>query len=76
MSRRAEEHIPADILSAAKRAGLKTPLWYVGRSNGHESSELEHSLDEVIEAPYRAAGKPVPKARRSSLPEDEDRSGD
>ncbi len=66
MSKRAEEHIPADILYAAKRAGLKTPLWYAGRSNGHEDKELEQDLDEVIAAPYVRSGRQVPKARRKA----------
>jgi hypothetical protein len=26
-----EETIPSNILAAARRAGLSTPLWYVGR---------------------------------------------
>lgn len=66
MSRRAEEHIPADVLYAAKRAGLKTPLWYAGRSNGHEGKKLEKSLDEMLAAPYVKSGREVPKVRRKS----------
>jgi hypothetical protein len=66
MSRQAEEHIPADVLYAAKGAGLKTPLWYAGRSNGHEGKQLEQTLDEMIEAPYREAGREVPKVRRKA----------
>lgn len=66
MSRQAEEHIPGDVLYAAKRAGLKTPLWYAGRSNGHEGKKLEKTLDEMIEAPYHESGRPVPKVRRKS----------
>lgn len=66
MSRQAEEHIPADVLYAAKRAGLKTPLWYAGRSNGHEGKKLEQSLDEMLEAPYRDSGRKVPEIRRKS----------
>jgi hypothetical protein len=33
MGRRAEDYIPANILAAAEKAGLSTPLWYVGRAN-------------------------------------------
>lgn len=66
MSKRAEEHIPADVLYAAKRAGLKTPLWYAGRSNGHEDKKLDQTLDEMIEAPYVKAGRPIPKIRRKA----------
>jgi hypothetical protein len=50
MARPAEEHIPADVLAAAKRAGVEPPLWYVGRSNGHEGLSLDRSFDEVVEA--------------------------
>ena len=64
MSRKAEEHIPADVLYAAKRAGLKTPLWYAGRSNGHENKSLKDSLDEMLAAPYRESGREVPRIRK------------
>lgn len=49
MGRSAEQHIPADVLAAAKRAGLDTPLWYVGRSNGHEGKHLDRTLDDVVQ---------------------------
>lgn len=48
MARSAEEHIPADVLAAARRGGLEDPLWYVGRSNGHENLEVELSIDDEV----------------------------
>jgi hypothetical protein len=60
MSKRADEHIPADILRAAERAGLDAPLWYVGRSNGHETKRLKFGLGKVVEDAYRKAGKQPP----------------
>jgi hypothetical protein len=54
MSRRADRHIPHDILEAAKAAGLSTPVWYVGRSNGHEDQPITKGVhDIVIEARQR-----------------------
>jgi len=66
MSKSADEHIPSDILQAARRAGLREPLWYVGRANGHEKETLERDLNEVIERAYEEAGEPVPE--RIDLP--------
>lgn len=60
MGRSAEQHIPADVLAAAKRAGLDAPLWYVGRSNGHEGKHLDQTLDEVVEAANEAAEQDPP----------------
>jgi hypothetical protein len=48
MARPAEEHIPADVMAAARRGGLEDPIWYVGRSNGHEGIQVEQSLDELV----------------------------
>jgi hypothetical protein len=69
MSRRAEDHIPADVLAAAKRAGLKTPLWYAGRSNGHEHQKLDRSLDEVVSEAYKEAGQREPWVPLPRIPE-------
>jgi hypothetical protein len=44
----AETYIPADILAAAERAGLDTPLWYVGRRAIDKSVSLDKSLDDVV----------------------------
>lgn len=66
MGRSADQHIPADVLAAAKRAGLDTPLWYVGRSNGHEGKRLDRTLDEVVEDANREAGETAP----DSVPSD------
>jgi hypothetical protein len=41
--------IPTTILNAAKRAGLSTPDWYVGRINGHEAHEPEVTLESIVE---------------------------
>lgn len=65
MGRAAKEHIPADVLRAAKRAGLDTPLWYVGRSNGHEGKQLDRDLDDVVDEAYEKAGKAAPKRVRA-----------
>jgi hypothetical protein len=39
--------IPENILSAAKRAGLKMPDWYVGRNNGHGMHERKSTLESI-----------------------------
>jgi hypothetical protein len=47
------EWIPENILSAAKRAGLKMPDWYVGRSNGHNLHERKATLASIATAVKR-----------------------
>jgi lambda repressor-like predicted transcriptional regulator len=42
---RAEDWIPANILAAAKRAGLSTPTWYVGR--GGPPRPRKKTLDDL-----------------------------
>jgi len=53
MSKRASEWIPQNILEAARRAGLNAPLWYVGRTNGHEGHERRKTLKDLAEEPQR-----------------------
>jgi len=57
MARSAKDHIPADVMAAAHRGGLEDPLWYVGRSNGHEGIELECTLDDVVRNAHEDAAK-------------------
>jgi aminoglycoside/choline kinase family phosphotransferase len=45
--------IPENILSAAKRAGLKMPDWYVGRNNGHGLHERKATLASIAETVKR-----------------------
>jgi hypothetical protein len=48
MSRRARDYIPAEILDAAKQAGQPAPLWYAGRTNGHERKTVTPSAHDVV----------------------------
>ena len=48
MAKRASEWIPHNILVAARRAGLSTPLWYVGRSNGHEDHDRQKTFEDLV----------------------------
>lgn len=56
MSRRADEHIPHVILEAAQAAGQDAPLYYAGRSNGHEKKPVTPSAHEVVLEARRRAG--------------------
>jgi hypothetical protein len=56
MSRRPKDLIPHEILNAAKQAGEPTPLWYAGRTNGHEAKPVEPSAHDVILEGRREAG--------------------
>jgi hypothetical protein len=47
MGRRAEDYIPANILAAAEKAGLSTPLWYVGRANNPDHKR-QKTLEDII----------------------------
>jgi len=48
MAKRASEWIPQNILTAAQRAGLSAPLWYVGRNNGHERHERKKTFEDLV----------------------------
>jgi hypothetical protein len=47
MGRRAEDYIPQNILAAAEKAGLSTPLWYVGRAN-NPNHKRQKTLEDII----------------------------
>jgi hypothetical protein len=49
MARRASEWIPHNIRAAARRSGLSLPLWYVGRSNGHEPHNRRVTVEKIIQ---------------------------
>jgi hypothetical protein len=49
MGRRAEDYIPQNILAAAEKAGLSTPLWYVGRSNNPDHKRQKTLKDIIAE---------------------------
>lgn len=66
MAKRARDTIPHDILRAAEAAGLGAPLWYVGRTNGHQPEPGEPGADDLMrkaraEAATQQAG-PTPRA--------------
>jgi len=48
MARRTTDWIPENILKAARRAGLRSPLWYVGTTNGHERRPRATTLDQLV----------------------------
>jgi hypothetical protein len=55
------EWIPENILSAAKRAGLKMPDWYVGRSNGHDLHERKTTLASIARSVKREIESDKPR---------------
>jgi hypothetical protein len=48
MAKQAKEWIPHNILVAARRAGLRLPLWYVGRNNGHAEIDRKKTLGQLV----------------------------
>jgi hypothetical protein len=46
VARKATALIPANILNAAKRCGLSTPTWYVGRTRGPDRPRRK-TLDDI-----------------------------
>jgi hypothetical protein len=66
MTKRAEDFIPSDIQKAAKAAGLDAPLWYVGRSNGHENKKLSGDLGTAVDKQRKAKGlQPAQRIKRT-----------
>jgi hypothetical protein len=47
MGRRAEDYIPENILAAAAKAGLSTPLWYAGGANNPDHKR-QKTLGDII----------------------------
>ena len=67
MPKRADDYIPDDIQAAARAAGLSTPLWYIGRANGHEHVERPKTPDQIVrEARAAAKGESPPSADESA----------
>jgi hypothetical protein len=77
MAKRAKDWIPHNVLEAARRAGLSTPLWYVGRTNGHHVHDRKMTLaelaDEISEPAGGEAGGPASAPESpADAPDDED----
>jgi hypothetical protein len=62
MAKRAKDTIPHDILEAAEAAGIGTPLWYVGRTNGHDPKPGDLSAGDLMRQARHDAGQPQPPA--------------
>jgi hypothetical protein len=65
MSKRASAWIPQNVLAAAKRAGLTTLLWYVGRSRGPAAPRKKTLQDLEREAESRWNDEAPAEARAS-----------
>jgi hypothetical protein len=66
MAKRAEDFIPSDIQKAAEAAGLDSPLWYIGRSNGHENKKLVGDLGTAVDKQRADQGlQPAPRVKRA-----------
>jgi len=70
MAKRARDAIPSEILAAAKAVGLRSPLWYVGRTNGHKPAADEPRVGDLMRQASHVPKKPgvVPTSRTARTP--------
>jgi hypothetical protein len=66
---RLEDHIPPNILAAAKSAGLKGPDWYAGRSH-----DPNHQRKKTLEDIAREVGERLAAAATDARTETEDQT--
>lgn len=66
MSKSAEDYIPHEIQRAGKVANQTLPIWYVGRSNGHENKQPKTGIKAIVVNARKAAGHAAPRMVKPS----------
>jgi hypothetical protein len=48
MGKRVEDYIPQNVLAAAEKAGLSTPLWHVGGGANNPEHKRQKTFEDIV----------------------------